>query len=81
LHVEVIPIDPLQYHPSSGPEQSYLHFLLSSVVIPSSHVSVFTQIPSLQIPEQIDGLLLSPPVQDQPSTFPVHEELHLSVFD
>jgi len=81
LQVEIDPIAPVQLQPSSGPEQSNLHFLLSSIGIPSSQFSVVSQIPSQHIPVQIDGLLLSPPVQDHPNTFPEHKELHLSVFD
>ena len=46
-HVEITPIDPEHDHPFSGPEQSNLHFLLSSVVIPSSHTSSPARIPSL----------------------------------
>jgi len=46
LHVEIDPIDPVQVQPSSGPEQSYLHFLLSSVKMPSSHASSPARIPS-----------------------------------
>ena len=78
LQVEIDPTAPVQVQPSSGPVQSYLHFLLSSVVIPSSQASVPALIPSQHEVTQFEGVEELPPVHDQPSTFPVQRELHLS---
>lgn len=64
LHVEIFPIMSEQYHPTSGPEQSNLHLILSSAVIPSSHTSETVQIPSLQFGVQDDGL----PIQVNPGS-------------
>jgi hypothetical protein len=44
----------------------------------SSHVSGLITFPSPQTVTQFDGVLMSPPVQLHPSTFPVQSPRHLS---
>lgn len=81
MHVEIEPMGPEQYHPSSGPEQSYLHFLKSSVEIPSSQDSSPALIPSLQIVKQLEGDVGLPLSHVHPIILPEQSELHLSISD
>ena len=54
--------------PSLFPPQFNSHPISSSD--PSSHASPVTMIPSPHYEIQTEGVLLLPPVQDQPVTFP-----------
>lgn len=62
-------------------EQSDLQAISSAVAAPSSQASPVTLKPSPHIGEQFEGVFGSPPWQFHPVTFPVHKELHLSLFD
>jgi len=70
---------PVQVQPSSGPEQSELHFLRSTIGIPSSQASRPARIPSQHVVSQIEGFDESPPKQFQPGTFPEQSYLHFEV--
>lgn len=73
MQTEICPIAPVQEYPELIAKQSPEH---PTKIAPSSQISSEIQIPSPQIPEQIEGELDVPPVQDHPNTFPEQLELH-----
>lgn len=58
-----------------------MHFLLSSIAIPSSQFSRPALTPSQHYVTQIEGVDGSPPVQYQPTTSPEQSDLHFEVLE